>query len=78
MNKYKVDRQLFFNWYFNNTPKEQISAFLSTYLLGLVHKDASFSLTDLLASVDTIPTSLITEYSGKATTIKTNKVEFKK
>ena len=72
--KYKLNRQIFFNWYFKQ-PKEQISTFLSSYLLGLVHKDVAFSLHDVLVSIDKIPTSLLTGYSGSRTMIKTDKVE---
>jgi hypothetical protein len=73
--KYRVNKQSFFNWYFKNQPKEQISVFLSPYLLGLVHKDAQFSLQDILNSTDTIPSSILLYYKGSVKQIKSNTVE---
>jgi hypothetical protein len=58
-NKYKVKKQVFFNWYFKNQSKEQISAFLSPYLLNIAKKDAKFSINDLLKAADSIPSTLI-------------------
>lgn len=58
-NKYKVKKQVFFNWYFKNQSKEQISAFLSPYLLNIANKDAKFSINDLLKAADSIPSNLI-------------------
>ena len=73
--KYKVNKQVFFNWYFKNQPKEQISVFLSPYLLGLVNKDAQFGLQDILNSTDTIPSSILLYYKGSVKQIKSNTVE---
>ena len=66
-NKYKVKKQIFFNWYFKNQSKEQISAFLSPYLLNLVNKDVKFSLEDLLNSTPTIPGSIVSNWKGATT-----------
>jgi hypothetical protein len=73
--KYRVNKQAFFNWYFKHQPKEQISVFLSPYLLGLVHKDAQFGLQDILNSTDTIPSSILLYYKGSVKQIKSNTVE---
>jgi hypothetical protein len=73
--KYRVNKQVFFNWYFKNQPKEQISVFLSPYLLGLVNKDAQFGLQDILNSTDTIPSSILLYYKGSVKQIKSNTVE---
>jgi hypothetical protein len=73
--KYNVKRQLFFNWYFNNQPREQISAFVAPHLLGLVTKDVNFSLDDIFGTVNSIPTTLIENYTGKLKTINTTNVE---
>jgi len=78
MAKHKVNRQLFFNWYFKQQSKEQISAFIAPYLLGLVHKPASFSLEDILASVAFIPSDLITNYKGTKARITVDQVELTK
>ena len=78
MHKHIVDKQLFFNWYFKKIPKEQISAFISPYFLGLPTKDAHFSLTDILHSISSIPTSLIPTYSGTKTIVPTTQVRLSK
>ncbi len=75
---YKVNRQIFFNWYFKKQPKEQISAFIAPYLLGLVTKPASFSLEDILASVSVIPSDLVTDYKGTKATVTVDQVELTK
>jgi hypothetical protein len=76
--KHKVNKQVFFNWYFKEQPKEQISAFLAPYLLGLVHKDAHFGLQDVLESVAYIPTDIIRHYTGQKNTVTTENVELVK
>jgi hypothetical protein len=73
--KYKVKKQVFFNWYFKEQPKEEISAFLAPYLLGLVHKDVRFGLQDILTSVIVIPTDLISHYTGQNKTVTVDNVE---
>jgi hypothetical protein len=76
--KHKVNKQVFFNWYFKEQPKEQISAFLAPYLLGLVHKDVRFGLQDILESVIVIPTDLITQYTGQNKTVTIDTVKLVK
>ncbi len=78
MAKYKVERQVFFNWYFKQQPKEQISAFIAPYLLNLVKEPATFSLEDFLASIPAIPSNLVPGYKGTKTTIKIEQVELTK
>ena len=73
--KYEVKRQTFFKWYFDEQNKEQISAFIAPYLLGLVNKPAEFSLEDILVSVAVIPTKLVEGYTGKINKITTDKVK---
>ena len=63
--KYKIKKQEFFNWYFQNVPEATISKFLSNYLLGLVHKEARFTLDDLLNNLTTVPSDLILNWLGK-------------
>jgi len=76
--KHKVNKQVFFNWYFKEQPKEEISAFLAPYLLGLVHKDVRFGLQDILESVIVIPTDLITQYTGQNKTVTIDTVKLVK
>jgi len=78
MNKFIINKQKFFSWYFKEVPKEKISIFISPYFLGLPTKDAHFSLSDLLQSLDTIPTTLISNYPGTATTVPTTQVRLSK
>lgn len=72
---YKVKKQEFFNWYFKETPKEVISAFMAPYLLNLVREDAHFSLNDLLNSIDKIPSKLVIGFTGKSDSVYTKSVE---
>jgi len=73
--KYKVYRSAFFNWYFKNQPKEQISAFLSPYLLNLAAEDAHFSLQDMLKHTKVIPSNILINGPSKKQNILTENVE---
>jgi len=77
-NKHKVNKQIFFNWYFKEKPKEEISAFLAPYLLALAYKDAHFSLQDVLVSVAVIPTKIIMNYTGHNKTVTIDTVQLVK
>jgi hypothetical protein len=75
---YKLNRHTFFKWYFSEPNKNEISAFIAPKLLNLVKEDVKFGLTDILASLPTIPVKLLTHYTGKETTISTTNVELTK
>ena len=60
--KYTIKRQIFFNWYFKNTSKEDIAGFISPYFLNIVNNDVHFSLDDLLKSSQTVPSYVIDDY----------------
>ena len=60
--KYTIKKQIFFNWYFKNTSKEDIASFISPYFLNIVNNDVHFSLDDLLKSSQTVPSYVIDDY----------------
>jgi len=78
MPEYIINKHMFFNWYFKNIPKEQISAFISPYFLALANKDAHFSLNDILQSIESVPTSLIVNYPGKERLLPIKQVRLSK
>ena len=57
---------MFYNWYFQNRTKQQITAFLSPFFLNLVKEDAHFNLQSLLKDARTVPSTIIENWEGPA------------